>query len=169
MKLDSRIILQTDILTCFDNEKAKMFIGQKGYFTDDLYRFDDLRYLDYGTLTDVRDCRNGTFHRGDAYYYQQFFIPESCLKPVEKRYRAYTLAEFCAKFTIGRPINFRKKDNVGNEQYLILNGYKTVKELDRTVHYICIGSTSYILNELFDEYEWQELSTHDWKLFGVEE
>lgn len=81
MKLDSRIKALSDILTCFDTEKAKGIIGQIGYFADDLYRFDDLRYLDYGTLTDVRDSKSGgVFHRRDADSYQWFFIPESCLR-----------------------------------------------------------------------------------------
>ena len=39
MKLDKRIKALSDILTCFDIEKAKQFIGQKGYFANDLYCF----------------------------------------------------------------------------------------------------------------------------------
>ena len=32
MRLDSRIKSLSDILTCFDIEEAKQYIGQKGYF-----------------------------------------------------------------------------------------------------------------------------------------
>ena len=35
MKLDPRIKSVSDILTCFEIERAKQFIGQKGYFADE--------------------------------------------------------------------------------------------------------------------------------------
>lgn len=129
-----------------------------------------MRYCDYGTLTDVRDCQSGgVFHRRDADFYQWFFLPESCLKPREKKYRPFTLAEFQDKFHIGLPINFREKGSVGNEQYLILNGYANKQLRNGTAHYIHIGSTPYTLDELFNEFEWQSHYTEDYQPFGVEE
>ena len=171
-KLDPRIKDRKYIFDCFNADEAKKYIGKLCYMTDYLNRFEDVESTAKCILHKIEDSRkdSGTcapFVECDFRF--SYCLPAEFVAPKVKIYRPYTLAEFCSKFTIGRPINFRKKDNVGNEQYLILNGYITVKEFDRTVHYICIGSTSYILNELFNEYEWQELSTKEWKLFGVEE
>ena len=49
MKLDPRIILLTDIITCFDtdSEKARKTIGKKGYFSFRLGNFYDLSTCDY--------------------------------------------------------------------------------------------------------------------------
>lgn len=55
MKLDPRIKSLTDILTCFDTEEAKQFIGQKGYFTDYFNLFDYVATLKYGVLEKVSD------------------------------------------------------------------------------------------------------------------
>ena len=57
MKLDKRIRALSDILTCFDIERAKEFLGEKGYFAGDLYCFTDLRRVcpPYGTLANVFD------------------------------------------------------------------------------------------------------------------
>ena len=53
MELDKRIKVLSDILTCFDVERAREFLGEKGYFGD-LYCFTDLqRECPYGTLADV--------------------------------------------------------------------------------------------------------------------
>lgn len=109
MKLDPRIKSLSDILTCFDIERAKEFIGQKGYFADSLYYFDDLGSCYHGMLTDACDDQAGPFHWREGDSYQQLFIPESSLKPIEKKYRPYTLEEFKDQFPIGRPIEFRGK------------------------------------------------------------
>ena len=164
IKLDPRIKDRKYIFDCFNADEAKKYIGKKCYMSDSIARFEDVEITAPCILKEIEDGR----FVDDCLRFT-YCLPAEFVAPKEKRCRPYTFPEFCGKFTVGRPINFRKKDNVGNEQYLILNGYKTVNDLDRTVHYICIGSTSYILNELFNEYEWQELSTHEWKLFGVEE
>ena len=101
-----------------------------------------------------------------------FFIPDSELlprKPKEKQYRPYTLMEFEDKFHIGLPIKFRKKGEVGNERYLILNGYSNYKLFDEITTDIYIGRGAYTLDELFSKYEWQEHYTEDFEPFGVEE
>ncbi len=166
-KLDPRIKDRKYIFDCFNADEAKKYIGKICYMTDYFERFEDVEKTVKCFLHKIAD--DGSFVTDEDDYRFSYCLPMELVAPKEKKFRPYTFLEFGEKFTVGRPINFRKKDNVGNEQYLILNGYITVKEFDRTVHYICIGSTSYILNELFSEYEWQELSTHEWKVFGVEE
>lgn len=169
MELDSRIKSLPDVLTCFDIEKAKKFLGEKGYFAGDLYCFTDLvRSCPYGTLANILDDPDDTFQMKENSIYYPYFIPEFSLKPKEKRYRQYTFMEFTAIFTIGRPVKFRKKGAVGQERYLILNGYSHVQRGNVTTPFIYMGSTPYTLDELFRAYEWQEHYTEDFKPFGVE-
>lgn len=175
MELDPRIKSLSDILTCFDTERAKDFIGQKGYFADDLYRFDDLRYLDYGTLTDVDvyDRKSGAFHRRDANFYQQFFIPECRLrpeekKPDEKKYRPYTPEEFCATFCAGQKINFRKKDDPESEQSLTAQGIWFSPCYGELVTYARMESHLYSFDALFSDFEWRRYYQKDFVPFGVE-
>lgn len=166
MKLDKRIKSLSDILTCFDIEDAKQYIGQEGYFSDciDLYRC--LATRKYGILTEIKDS-DCPFKEGD-YEYWRFFIPESRLLEIkEKKFRPYTIMEFQDKFTMGQPIKFRPKGKVGWERYLILNGYWHEQREKQTITAIYIGSIPYTLDELFNEYEWQEHYTEDFKPFGV--
>ena len=170
MKLDKRIRALSDILTCFDVEKAKEFLGEKGYFAGDLYCFTDLRRVcpPYGTLANVFDDPDDTFQRKEDSIYYPYFIPECLLKPKEKQYRPYTFMEFTDKFTVGQPIKFRRKGMVGHERYLILNGYEHERDCDQTITYVYIGPIPYTFNELFNNYEWQEHYTEDFKPFGME-
>jgi hypothetical protein len=165
MKLDPRIKSLSDILTCFDIERAEQFIGQRGYFADTLYCFDDLGSCYHGTLTDACDGQAGPFHRRDDRSYKQFFIPESSLKPIEKKYRPYTLEEFMSIFPIGEPIKFRAKA-AADKMHLqfVLVGYREYGEGAN----IYIGTYPFTLNELFEEYEWHEDATGDWVPFGAE-
>lgn len=169
MKLDPRIKSLSDILTIFDIDRAKEFIGQKGYFADSLYCFDDLGSCYRDTLTDACDGQAGPFSRMESDNYQQFFIPESSLKPGEKKYRPYTLEEFRGDFAVGRPVKFRKKGEEGDELYFILNGYSRRQFHDVTVQYINLGGVLFTLKELFGGYEWYEDVTGDWVPFGAEE
>lgn len=178
MELDPRIILLTDIITCFDtdSEKARKTIGKKGYFSFRLGNFYDLSMCDYGTLdlidTANRDDDHGSddvFHQKENDCYYSFFIPECFVKPKEKKYRPYTLMEFTAKFTVGLPIKFRKKGEKKDEWFSVLTGYWNHQIEDKVITYILIGSVQYTLDELFNEYEWQEHYTEDFKPFGVEE
>lgn len=171
MELDPRIKSVSDILTPFDTERAREFIGQRGYFAGSIDCFRSGKpYCKYGTLTRVFDHKDQTDPflkmEGDDLY--SFFLPEGSLKPAEKKYRPYTLMGFCDKFTVGCPIKFRKKGEEGNENFLILNGYKHTQVGDRTITCVYIGTYASTLDDLFSYYEWQEHYTEDFKPFGVE-
>lgn len=167
MKLDPRIILQTDILTCFDTERAEQFVGQKGYFTDCLNLFKDVATLKDGVLEKVADDDGRPFLRkGDIWW--RFFIPESSLKPKEKKYRPYIPEEFCDKFQIGQPIKFRNKGDEGSERYGDLQGLWYKRRDGKTIAYVIIESNEYALEELFNDFEWRALFQGGWRPFGVE-
>ena len=167
MELDPRIKSLSDILTCFDTERAKEFIGQKGFFANDIYCFRAGEpYCAYGTLTHVFDTPDQTdpFQRGDDGDLYSFFLPENRLKPTEKKYRPYTLGEFSGKFAIGAPVVFRGKGEQRVVWTAILTGYRQ-EESGATVF---IGVYPYKLDELFKLYERYEDATGSWDPFGVE-
>ena len=174
MKLDKRIENERLIYTPFTTTKPKLH--EKGYFTDDITSFIDLKNCRYGELVEhdgldypypyCCEFNDGSDTTDDWY---AFYIPESSLKREEKQFRPYTLMEFSDIFTVGQPIKYRKKGLVGWEMYLVLNGYRHEQRNNKTITYIYIGSNRYTLDELFDNYEWQEHYTEDFKPFGVEE
>ena len=137
-------------------QNKKCFVTGAAKGTSHLnYRF----YLSDGSVFKMKE---------DNIYYS-CFVPECSLKPKEKQYRPYTFMEFTDKFTVGQPIKFRQKGAEGYERYLILNGYQHEQHDGRAVTYIYIGSQGYTLDALFNDYEWQEHYTEDFKPFGVEE
>lgn len=107
MKLDPRIEKESLIYTPFSDDKINL--NENGYFANDIRSFSDLKKCEYGELVDCDiDLDYPYWRRADMNRYA-FYIPESSLKPVEKKYRPFTIEEFQDKFTIGRPIKFRKK------------------------------------------------------------
>ena len=172
MKLDKRIENERLIYTPFTTTKPKLH--EKGYFTDDIHAFNNLKNCRYGELINHDDNQYSyccEFNGGDTIAWFAFYIPESSLKQKEKQkqYRPYTFMEFTDKFTVGQPIKFRKKGMIGHERYLILNGYSHNQLLGETTTDIYIGRGAYTLDELFSKYEWQEHYTEDFEPFGVEE
>ena len=165
MKLDNRIIDRKYIFDCFNADKAKEFIGEDCYMTNDIELFKDLCSINVYTLDKIEDG----FYNAEEDEYFDFCLPVRWLKPEEKQYRPYTFMEFTDIFTVGRPIKYRRKGLIGYEMYLILNGYRHEQRNNKTITYIYIGSNRYTIDELFDNYEWQEHYTEDFKPFGVEE
>lgn len=160
MNLDKRIKALSDILTCFDNEKAKSFIGQKGYFTNDLYRFSDVLSCYYDTLTNVKDNDDDNYlFKDDDNHYWDFFIPESSLKLEKKKYRPFDPATFKQHFDIGSVIEYRRKYKETIESILI--------DYNLNEFYVEIGEYYYTLSDLFKYFELFE--NGEWKPFGVVE
>ena len=166
MELDKRFTVLP--FCCFNAKKCAIYIGHKGYFTNNIDFFKNIDFCIYGTLEEVYAEQADSFQMDNRKFFRHF-IPECFVKPKEKKFRPYTFMEFTDKFTIGRPIKFRPKGEVGWERYLILNGYVHEQRGDQTFTYISIGSCGYTLDELFNAYEWQEHYTEDFEPFGVEE
>ena len=159
MKLDERIEKLSDILTCVDIEEAKQFIGQKGYFSDCIRNFDDLSVKTADVLSGVYD-HDMTFIAEDDTHWR-YFIPECRLKPKEKKYRPYTIEEFCNEgFEI---IVFREKDCPSREFHLRYNGYRKCDN----VYKVILGNITYTLSDLFEDFE--RFYNGRWFPFGVKE
>ena len=167
MALDKRIIDRKYIYDCFNADDAREFIGEECFMANDIELFINLDRINVYTLDKIED---GFYNKEEDEYFD-FCLPVRWLKPEEKQkqYRPYTFMEFTNIFTVGQPIKFRKKGEVGNERYLILNGYSHNQLIGETTTDIYIGIGAYTLDELFSKYEWQEHYTEDFKPFGVEE
>lgn len=144
MKLDPRIKSLSDILTCFDIEKAKEFIGQKGYFEDYLDKYNSLEVSEYGTLTEVVD--NEAPFKSDNKCHWRFFIPE-CLLENKKYSRPFSIIEFkgnLPKMMLSdEVIHFR--DKATDAKFSV----KFVGEiLDGSDWFVCLGTREYSLKEL---------------------
>ena len=165
MKLDPRIKDRKYIFDCFNADEATKYMGKKCYMTDYFERFKDVESTAKCTLGKIDD--GGFFCDGESDLKFTFCLPFEFVEPKEKKIRPYTLAEFCDKFRIGCPINFRPRgdDAIG---YLMLLGYWRGQNKDREAAWIYIGRGGYTLEELFECYEWYEDETGDWRPFGVE-
>ena len=166
MKLDPRIKSLSDILTCFDIEEAKQYIGQKGYFALNIGYYKCLADIKYGTLTWVGDDDTfAPFKESDCSW--DLFIPESLLE--NKKYsRPFSIIEF--KGNLPKMIfpddliHFRHKNNGSSEYAQKYNGY--IVNSQTTV--ICLGSREYTLGDLFKNFEYLG-KDGEWNTFGVEE
>lgn len=162
MELDKRIEKLSDVLTCVSVEEAKQFIGQKGYFTDFIGKYQNLASRCYGALTAIRDDGDYAFKCEVAADYWRYFIPECRLKPEVKKCRPYTIEEFCNEgFEI---VVFREKNNPAMEYHVRYNGYRKYNN----VYNVILGNIAYTFNDLFTDFEYLD-SDDNWKPFGVEE
>ena len=147
MNLDSRIKSKSDILSCFDIEKAKEFVGQKGYFANDLYCFSVVETCYYDTLTEVFKDGTSPFKDDDGCYWN-LFIPESFLKPKpkEKKYRPFkNTKEFFIKtnFEASDIIHIRSKNKI--EYWLMLVGWTNTG--------LKLGTEDFTFDNLFENFE----------------
>lgn len=179
MELDPRIILLTDIITCFDEDqnRARQCIGKMGYFSDDMMEFNDLNSCVYGELTDYGIYDHYPFRCSTDNIDHAFFIPESVLKPKPKKkveYRPYTLNEFLDKYRVCTNIRIRQKDK--KCQYFgKLTGYSfptdpsTGEQRQDDNVIVCIGGYNFKLIELFRDYEqYVDMEEDKWVPCGVE-
>lgn len=174
VSLDKRIKSIDDIQTIICNNLD--FVGCGGYFFDNFVQAKNLTKCNYGTLVDI-DCKNSDDHcfkvrdvkGNERIGYYRFFIPEESLKPAEKKYRPYSLAEWVDQHEIGEVIRFRNTCNQEfNVMYLgyILDTNDDIQDI-RTKGQIMFVSTPYTLQELFERYE--ICINGEWKPFGMEE
>lgn len=175
MELDKRIKDKSGIQTCISFDKK--YIGKKGFFCDEFCQLIDLKAkCCYGTLLDINEtdvandlCFKANSDTTGYNCFFRFFIPEADLKPIEKKYRAYSLEEFYETFDVADLIIFRRQDSGnGTEEHSIYLGYETAPDLITDAPgngTVLIGNRRYNLQGLFDFYE---LKINDeWQPFGV--
>lgn len=166
MELDKRIVLLTDIITCFkeDRSRAEKCIGQTGYFADDMMNFNDLDGCIYGKLVNYVIDEDYPFKCMPADIHYAFFIPESVLKLKPKKYRPFANTnEFflMRNFGVGNLIRIRYK-KYGIEYCIMIIGF-TDKEL-------MLGNFQGLsFDELFKNYELWDCEDNKFKPFGAKE
>ena len=163
MELDKRFKVLP--FCCFGTDKKVItnHIGKKGYFANLISSFRDIRFCQYGTLGIVLGDQQESFCMNETGATFSFFIPECFVKPKEKKFRPYTLEEFCNEgFEV---VVFRHKNDESLEYHVRYNGYL---KYDNDVYVIIFGNKLYQLNELFENYEYLD-DDGEWKPFGVEE
>lgn len=169
MKLDNKVKEDYIIFSCFGTEQAKQYVDTKGYFTNDIGDFSNLDDCYYGTLNVVDDNSSRSYLNKDVPLYFNFFLPEEFVKEkqVKKKYRPYTIVEFCLTFKIGQPIRFRNKETKC-DKFVIFSGYELLKD----GWSVMMGNYDFTLEHLFNKYEWQkhdtENYTENYQPFGVE-
>lgn len=173
MKLDKRIKDIGTIQTILHYDVN--CIGCKGYFFDEFVDIKDLsRCCRYGELvnitTDCHDndlCFKAKLKNGNTNFFR-FFISENDLKPVEKKYRPFSLEEFLENFGMGDRIVFRTK-NADDVKCAMFTGYITdVERIDDKTPGACevmLGVFHYSLFSLFEDFE--QFYNGRWKPFGV--
>lgn len=164
MKLDKRIIDRQYIFDCFNADKAREFIGEDCFMTNDIELFKNLDSINVYKLDKIEDG----FYDEEEDEYFDFCLPVRFSQPKEKKYRPYTLMEFQEQFHIGCSITFRRKSASTSQKCLILLGYEFTEIEHETTEIIIIGRDRYDLQELFERYEYQLSYTDDFKPFGVE-
>jgi len=172
-KLDDRIKSIDDIQTILCNNND--FVGCEGYFFDEFVQTKDLSKCRYGELIDITThddrndlCFKAEYKEGLVGFYR-FFIPEKLLKPVEKKYRAFTLAEWVDQHEIGEVIHcrneYKQEFYVMYTGYVIENGEEDIQDT-RTTGRIMLINMGYFLENLFKDYE--ICINGEWMPFGIE-
>ena len=164
--LDKRITKGKKPLSAFDELESK-YIGTDCFFSDKPSDFADLSKCQVGKLMSL-DAVSGMFgaSKNNSYAVFYFCLPCEWVKESEKKWRAYTIAEFQETFTVGRAVRFRRKDAPAKEHLLVFGGYYTLHNGRVS---ILFGIHLYTLEELFEQYEWQEFYTDEYRPFGIEE
>ena len=162
-----RNILDKRIRDCADIQSFKQYddkyIGESGYFSDSLCRFQDLKCCHKYTLISINDDEDaGDFifeSKGGNYRY---FLPEKLLKPIQKDYRPYTLNEFIEEYPLYSHLLLRPK-NDSMEMLRLIDGYNKYKNGNGTV-FMC--GTAFSMSELYNNYE--VFKDDKWVPFGIE-
>ena len=172
MELDKRIKDISTIQTILQHDVN--CIGCKGYFFDEFVQTKDLSKCRYGELIDIttHDDRNDLCFKAEyeeeLVGFYRFFISEDDLKPVEKKYRPYSLEEFSNIFKVGDLIVFKMK-NDDEVKCAMFTGYLTdVERIDDKTPGACevmLGIFHYSLFSLFEDFE--RFYNGRWWPFGV--
>lgn len=178
MELDKRIIKGKRPLTCLDIEQAREFVGKECIFSDNYDNYRDIEKYnidnnnDYTAILSINDnTSNGdyVFENPKIKSRYRLILPLEWVKPEEpeKKYRAFTLAEWIDQHEIGDIIHYRCKSPKIELRHMY-TGYAYGIEADiknTTSGTMTLGVASYSLDYLFEEYEIEV--NGEWQPFGV--
>ena len=162
MKLDKRIsndLRDVYTLYCRNNDNL---LGIEVYASNDIDDFNNIDRCRKGKV-EYLDPVHGYSVKIDSENtcYFNFVIPAMCVK--EKTLRPYTIEEFQKIFTLGKAIQFRRKDDKEHPVNLIFLGYTWLN--DRIA--VEIGHEKYFLDVLLNDFEWFNEYKDEYTPFGV--
>lgn len=176
MELDKRILPGKRPLGCFDTEEAKEFLGEKGYFCNNLSRFCYLNSCTPAYLRKIFVHDESCFEASRIDWPNtnyKYFLPAEWLKPnpeePERKWRPFTLDEFIDRFDLEvgtRVFHIRSKRTPENQKRLLLTGI--IHDKDPALCGIGLGPYFFKFSELFLFHE-VKLGEKDWQPLGVEE
>ena len=161
-----------DVFSVLNAEDASRYVGEKGYFADDLQTLK--QNVEENRLYKLHKISaNYTFpFRGEKEYDLNnfsLFLPANKVRE-EKTYRPFKdCAELCQYVRVtgedlyaGLTLNIRNKENKIVRQVL-------VTEINYGKPFIGLGICLFDLKKLYRNYEWQDEDNGVWHPFGVEE
>lgn len=162
MKFDKRIssdLRDVYTLYCRNNDNL---LGIEVYASNDIDDFNNIDRCRKGKV-EYLDPVHGYSVKIDSENtcYFNFVIPAMCVK--EKTLRPYTLEEFQKIFTLGKAIQFRRKDDKEHPVNLVFLGYTWLN--DRIA--VEIGHEKYFLDVLLNDFEWYNEYKDEFTPFGV--
>ena len=166
MKLDSRILEGKTYLDCFDTEVAKGFIGKECYLSDGVASFANVDNLNKAVLIEVDDenIKPYTLENIRWRYSSNFILPCEWVKEPEKKYRAFTLAEWIEQHEIGEVIHYRSKSGEIELRHMYV-GTRHSQGIKKIIVKITLGDVSHTLDYLLEDYEIEV--NGEWLPFGV--
>ena len=167
MELDKRIIKGKRPLTCFDTEQAKEFLGKECYFSNAYCTFEDLHRIPKSELQYISNDKDASDPYKTACYFYPFCLPCEWVKEPEKKYRAFTLAEWIDRHEIGDIIRYRCKSQKIELCHMYVGyAYGIGTDIKNTTSgTLTLGVASYTLDYLFEDYEIEV--DGEWQPFGV--
>lgn len=162
LELDDRIINNAHPYDCFSNaEEVSQY--SKGWFTNVL---EDFTNLDNHTVyfRELKGVKKSPYPFETKEGYFKFFLPE-CMVKACKKFRAYNSVKELP-FTVGDILFIKDKESQDIEKCICSSIFYGKND---SVSFISLGTTTYSVQELFDDYEWRFTETGDWKPFGVKE
>ena len=162
MKFDKRIssdLRDVYTLYCRNNDNL---LGIEVYASNDIDDFNNIDRCRKGKV-EYLDPVHGYSVKIDSENtcYFNFVIPAMCVR--EKTLRPYTLEEFQKIFTLGKAIQFRRKDDKEHPVNLVFLGYTWLN--DRIA--VEIGHEKYFLDVLLNDFEWYNEYKDEYTPFGV--
>ena len=162
MKFDKRIssdLRDVYTLYCRNNDNL---LGIEVYASNDIDDFNNIDRCRKGKV-EYLDPVHGYSVKIDSENtcYFNFVIPAMCVK--EKTLRPYTIEEFQKIFTLGKAIQFRRKDDKEHPVNLVFLGYTWLN--DRIA--VEIGHEKYFLDVLLNDFEWFNEYKDEYTPFGV--
>ena len=162
MKLDKRISSDLrDVYTLYCRNNNNL-LGIEVYVSNDIDDFNNIDQCKKGKI-DYIDPVHGYAVKIDSENtcYFNFVIPAMCVK--EKTLRPYTIEEFQKIFTLGKAIQFRRKDDKEHPVNLVFLGYTWLN--NRIA--VEIGHEKYFLDGLLNDFEWFNEYKDEYTPFGV--